>query len=62
MDTEQHDFGQDDYTLFEDSSRLTALSWDRWKTPVWFLLWLLGIPVGMIGFLSVLFWAYGVDG
>lgn len=44
-----------------DSS--AALIWRRWQTRFWIaLLWLLGIPLTTFCFLSMLFWAYGVDG
>jgi hypothetical protein len=33
-----------------------------WRTLFWLVFWLAGIPVGMIGYLSMLLWAYGVTG
>ena len=45
---------------FFDSS--ASLTWRRWKIRLWIvLLWLFGIPLSTVGFLSMLFWAYGVD-
>jgi|GEM_PF-4083880 hypothetical protein len=35
----------------------------RWQSRFWIiLLWLFGIPLTTIVFLTMLFWAYGVDG
>lgn len=59
--------GLPDHALLRVAARLfdssASLTWRRWKIPVWIvLLWLFGIPLSTIGFLSMLFWAYGVDG
>jgi hypothetical protein len=53
--------------LFRAAVRLVdssgALICRRWQTRFWIVLfWLLGIPLTTICFLSMLFWAYGVDG
>ena len=43
------------------SSATTLLQ--RWESRFWIiLLWLFGIPLTTIVFLTMLFWAYGVDG
>ena len=59
-DIEQSEFS--DYAVSGGANRPGHISWERWKTPIWILLWLVGIPAGMLGFFSMLFWAYGVDG
>jgi hypothetical protein len=35
---------------------------ERWRTLLWLVLWLVGIPLSMIGYLSMLLWAYGAAG
>ena len=59
-DIDQSEFS--DYTVSGEASQSSHISWERWKTPIWILLWLFGIPAGMLGFFAMLFWAYGVDG
>ena len=59
-DIDQSEFS--DYAAGGDTNRSAHISWERWKTPIRILLWLLGIPAGILGFFSMLFWAYGVDG
>ena len=42
---------------------LNSLTWRPSTIKPWIiLLWLVGIPLSTIGFFSMLFWAYGVDG
>jgi hypothetical protein len=37
--------------------------WQRSKGRLWIpLLWLIGIPISTLLFLTMLFWAYGVEG
>ena len=59
-DIDQSEFS--DYAGSGEATRSSHISWERWKNPIWILLWLLGIPAGILGFFSMLFWAYGVDG
>lgn len=40
---------------------LIAAGPQRLRNILWSTLILLGIPVGMLGFLSILFWVYGVE-
>jgi hypothetical protein len=56
-----------DHRVLRSAARLfdsaASLTWRRWNIPMWIvLLWLFGIPLSTIGFFSMLFWAYGVDG
>ena len=46
----------------EKSIRLVIGQRERLRMLLWLLFWLVGIPVGMIGYLSMLLWAYGVAG
>jgi hypothetical protein len=53
-------------SFFRDAVRTlgfpTAVMWEHWQTRFWLaLLWLLGIPLTTLGFVSMLLWAYGVD-
>jgi hypothetical protein len=55
------------HALFRAAVRLLDSSgtviWRRWQTRFWIvLLWVIGIPLSTICVLSMLFWAYGVDG
>lgn len=43
------------------TSPFIAAGPQRWRNILWSALFLLGIPVGMFGFLSILFWVYGVE-
>jgi hypothetical protein len=59
-DLPDHPVSRSAARLFDSAASLT---WRRGKIPVWIMpLWLFGIPLSTIGFISMLFWAYGVDG
>ncbi len=43
------------------AARLIAIAPERRRYFLWSTMFLLGIPAGVLGFLSILFWVYGVE-